>query len=366
MTQDNTGPNLGSPEPKTQHWWIYRGTAPETNDEETTPKSLADLPAPPPWRDRKTDVRGAGFIAERREIEMVNTALYLRRPLLITGRPGVGKSTLAYAIAQELGLEEPLVWPINTRSTLASGLYRYDAVGRLQRAALLNERRRRLSEAAAPTPTQQQEEIEDDRTIGQYLRLGPMGTALATSKRGRPRVLLLDEIDKSDLDLPNDLLNVLEEGLFDIPELSRLGEIFQVDIPPSDAGPAIPVTGGRITCQEFPVVLMTSNGERDFPPAFLRRCLRLTIPDPSEEKLTEIVRARLALDPATMLRAASLIREFHGRVRNGESLATDQLLNAVYLALHQTNIAEQSQEELMNVLGDRLNQVFQRLDGGVG
>src|SRR5216110_1414336 len=96
------------------------------------------LPDPPPWRvftDEAHRMRGTKFKASEEEIELVNAALYLRRPLLITGRPGTGKSSLAYAVAHELQLGSVLRWPITTRSTLADGLYRYDAIGRLQDAS---------------------------------------------------------------------------------------------------------------------------------------------------------------------------------------------------------------------------------------
>jgi hypothetical protein len=134
-----------------------------------------------------------------------NAALYLRRPLLLTGSPGAGKSTLAHAVAYELGLGRVLHWPIVSRSTLQDGLYRYDAIARLQD-----------NQIAAHSGT------APPGGIGSYIRLGPLGTALLPT--AKPRVLLIDELDKSDIDLPNDLLNVMEEGEYGIPELERLAE----------------------------------------------------------------------------------------------------------------------------------------------
>src|SRR5262249_38678447 len=154
--------------------------------------------------------RGRGFCIsddpQDKTIELVNAALYLRRPLLITGRPGTGKSSLIYAVAWELRLGEVLRWSITSRSTLQQGLYHYDAIGRLQDSQL------------GGTTTEKR--LPPD--ISKYLKLGPLGTALLPT--ARPRALLIDEIDKSDLDLPNDLLNIFEEGEFPIPELERFDQ----------------------------------------------------------------------------------------------------------------------------------------------
>ncbi|BBU63913.1 ATPase AAA (plasmid) [Methylosinus sp. C49] len=271
--------------------------------------------AEPPAPDEKQIRIGRGYQAEEAEIEMVNAALILRRPLLVTGKPGTGKSSLAYAVAQDLGLGPVLRWPVTSRSTLKDGLYSYDVLGRLQHQQL--------------HPGERTE-------IGDFLRLGPLGTALAP--RERPRVLLIDEIDKSDIDLPNDLLHVFEDGAFDIPELARLAEEggppAPVEIRAHDDDYWIPVERGRVTCREFPFIVLTSNGERDFPPAFLRRCLRLTLQDPSPAKLAGIVAAHLSGEADAEAKADwEILLENFERRRSVQDLSTDQLLNALYLRL---------------------------------
>ncbi|MFJ1754873.1 AAA family ATPase [Kitasatospora sp. NPDC088134] len=284
-----------------------------------------DFPPPPPWR-RFTPAGPDAAPAARPyligpdEADIVNAALHLRRPLLVTGHPGTGKSSLAHAIARELDLGRVLHWPVNSRSTLQDALYQYDAVGRLREAHL-----RRDTGGAGGAGEGTPDVGADD--VGRYIRLGPLGNALVPVER--PRVLLIDELDKGDVDLPNDLLTVFEEGEFTVPELVRLTDRgHPVEVQTDDPDRTAPVTRGRVRCRAFPVVVITSNGERDFPPAFLRRCVRLDLPEPDEQRLRAIVEAHLGPDATAGI--DDLLAEFLGRRAPGE-LATDQLLNAVFL-----------------------------------
>lgn len=315
----------------------------------TSPPHAASFPEAPPWRrftrqpgapdhaaappaDAPYWSRARSYCVAPDIVDAVNAALVLRRPLLVTGKPGTGKSTLVYRVAYELMLGPVLVWPVNSRSTIKEGLYDYDAIGRMQD--------RQLAGGAGA----------DD--IGRYVTLRALGTALLPATR--PRALLIDELDKADPDLPNDLLHVFEEGWFDIPELQRHhGETVDVrvsapvDVP--GARTEATVARGRVACDAFPFIVVTSNGEREFPPAFLRRCIRVVLPDPTPDQLTKIVRAHLG--DAIAAEALGRINAF-ASTQNGSS--TDQLLNALYIVngLNGTDHAER--ERVMKLLTQSL------------
>jgi len=306
-------------------WKIFQGN--NTQDTNWT------LPEPPSWRDFNNSNsdpkkrRAETFQARSEEIDLVNAALYLRRPLLVTGKPGTGKTSLAYAVAYELGLGEVLHWPITTRTTLKDGLYNYDAIGRLQDAKDKDKDKDNLAE------------------IGKYINLSSLGTALLPSDK--PRVLLIDEIDKSDIDLPNDLLHIFEEGEFEIPELRRIADkLDRVEVQTAYKDQKATIEKGRIRCTSFPFVILTSNGERDFPPPFLRRCIRLNIQEPDKTELERIVKAHLQLDDELSEKADNLIEQFLKKRQNGE-LATDQLLNAVYLVIRENSPTGTTKDDLI-------------------
>jgi len=347
MTSENAHPN-GTSRARGRDWWVYRGT-----DRPLSDVRLAEvLPKPPPWRafdggpavdpppqdgvEIRRRLGAAGGLPPHRddhETDMINAALLLRRPLLVTGRPGIGKSTLAYRVARELGLGRVLHWPITSHSTLRSGLYDYDAIGRVQAAAAQG------GEAlGTPAPS-----------VGEFVRLGPLGTALLPYEL--PRVLLIDELDKSDVDLPNDLLHVFENGEFLIDELVRArSRESRVTVHTDDPDRTAPVIDGRVRCQAFPFIVITSNDEREFPAAFQRRCLRLKLSSPDEGQLAAMVAAHFS--EATDERR-EIISAFLDRSR-ASGLATDQLLNAVYLATSGAYSAEAGWDRLLDALWQAL------------
>ncbi|MFF4790918.1 AAA family ATPase [Streptomyces sp. NPDC001276] len=367
-----------------QRWWIYRGTGQPLYD-----TSLDELlPPPPPWRrftggpvvdpppaDDEEIERRLGRVSAlstgsdqlRREADMVNAALLLRRPLLVTGRPGTGKSSLAYRISRELKLGRVLRWHITSRTTLRSGLYEYDAIGRVQDSAALRAAHRPYDtdgatatdgagDGAPQGGTPREEGLPG---IGDYLQLGPLGTALLPYEL--PRVLLIDELDKSDQDLANDLLGVFEEGQYPVTELVRARRLHpRVTVMTDDPHRSAEIADGVVKCRAFPIVVITSNGEREFPPAFLRRCLRLRMPDPDRSQLVDMITAHLreaAQGSANSARADELVERFLRNSRERGGLAVDQLLNAVFLATSGRfpGEDEESLEHLVDALWHRLD-----------
>lgn len=322
-------------------WRIYRGTG------RAAGAPLRSLPEPPPWR----RFRGTGSVAvpaeddgetarrigsadqrprtpHRHEVEMVNAAIHLRRPLLVTGRPGTGKSSLAYLIARELGLGPVLRWPVTSRTELTGGLYHYDAIARVQEAGTRRDG-------------------EDPPDIGDFIRLGPLGTALLPYEI--PRVLLIDELDKSDIDLPNDLLNVVEEGEYEIPELVRVAKRQpDVTVLTHDEAGGAEVRRGVVRCRAFPIVIITTNGEREFPPAFLRRCLKLDLEPPTSDQLASMVAAQFG--DTDRVDIAHLVREFLQRSDEVGGLAADQLLNSVHLAVQMATSGAADEDEWQGLL----------------
>jgi MoxR-like ATPase len=183
----------------------------------------------------------ASYIASEALIDAVNCAIALERPLLIKGEPGTGKTVLARHVAD--GLSMPMLsWHIKSTSKAADGLYVYDTV-------------QRLNDSRFGTG--------DVSDISRYIKLGPLGRVFAAEQR---HVLLIDEVDKADLEFPNDLLRELDEMRFTIME-----------------------TGDEVVAKDRPVVMITSNNEKELPDAFLRRCIFHFIEFPDRQLMRQIV-----------------------------------------------------------------------------
>ena len=218
----------------------------------------------------------------------VNAAIRLERPLLIKGEPGTGKSVLAAEVASALGA--PLIeWHIKSTTKAQQGLYEYDAVSRLRDGQLGDER---------------------VKNIANYIKRGKLWDAFAAPKRS---VLLIDEIDKADIEFPNDLLQ----------ELDRM-EFFVYE------------TGETIKAKTRPIVLITSNNEKELPDAFLRRCFFHFIKFPDTETMRQIVEVHFpGLKNRLVAEALRVFYELRGVPGLKKKPSTSELLDWLKLLLNE-------------------------------
>jgi len=203
-----------------------------------------------------------GYVASRALQDVVNVAVALERPLLLKGEPGTGKTLLAHHIAKALGMEL-ILWNVKSTTKARDGLYTYDTVQRLNDA--------RFGDG-------------DVRDIRHYIKLGPLGRAFASSERV---VLLIDEVDKGDIEFPNDLLFELDEMRFHVLE-----------------------TDEWVQAAHRPIVVVTSNSEKELPDAFLRRCVFHYIDFPDEAQMRAIIDVHFPGLSAGLLQSACKI--FYG------------------------------------------------------
>ena len=245
----------------------------------------------------------ADYVAPQDLTLAVNAAIQLQRPLLIKGEPGTGKTELAKQVAKGLGLDL-IEWNIKSTTKAQQGLYEYDAVSRLRDSQLGDER------------------VHD---VSNYIRQGKLWQAFSADRRV---VLLIDEIDKADIEFPNDLLQELDKMEFYVYE-----------------------TGEIIRAENRPIVIITSNNEKELPDAFLRRCFFHYIQFPDPETMQDIVRVHYP-DIKEKLLTTALTQFYEIREQPGlkKKPSTSEVLDWLKLLLAEDLSPEELQRDGSNLL----------------
>ncbi len=244
-----------------------------------------------------------GYVVSGPLVDAVNCAIALERPLLIKGEPGTGKTLLAQNVSEGLGMPMES-WHIKSTSKASEGLYVYDTVQRLNDA--------RFGDG-------------DVADIRAYIKLGPLGRVFAAEDR---HVLLIDEIDKADLEFPNDILREIDEMRFTVME-----------------------TGDTIEAKQRPVVIITSNNEKELPDAFLRRCVFHFIEFPELELMKKIIDVHHPNLDVTLLDQV-LIKFYwlRGQDELRKKPSTSELIDWI-AALLRSGVSQQQLEEQIPFIG---------------
>ena len=236
----------------------------------------ADVEAVPVEGWLTATVRPEAYLPGPELVRVTDLAIALRRPLLLQGEPGCGKTRLAHSVAYALGLPLEIAY-VKSTSRAQDLLYTYDAVRRLYDSKL---------GAAGPRGAHDEALVRD---AGNYIKLGPLGRAIERAAYGRRSVVLIDEIDKADLDFPNDLLWELDRMEFAVPEAPersrRAGEV-------------------------HPIVIITHNEEKPLPPAFLRRCVYNYVEFPATRDEIERILALHGVKQQPLARKAAELIEW--------------------------------------------------------
>jgi MoxR-like ATPase len=254
--------------------------------------------------DRNVEV----YLPDAALIQAVNLALHLKRPLLLMGEPGCGKTRLAISVAYDLYREKLdqhfFSWYVKSTSKAQDGIFTFDHLARLRASQYETQAERTYEQNL-----QGEARLQHFQEKG-YLRKGELARAIDASTAAQPSILLIDEVDKADIDFPNDLLLELADNSYQIELTQTLTEKKRADAP---------------------LIIITSNNEKELPPAFLRRCLFHYIQFPSTDRLQEILSAHFPDDSAELMDLSSqafvLVRDRLIKGLAQKKLSTSELID---------------------------------------